>query len=198
VGNAHKPENTPFTLGGQCPPYSKKNKYIFKDLQQDTTMEDWQQDWAKTVEAAAQGIEKFFQEVSQDLGEATLTLMEFTDEMAEEMGKAVAPALDQLESQLTEWLSPFEGLEAELDAFFYDAQLFDQLSDFTSPTMEPLIDQHPVCEGCRHYHGQVYNGTPFICAMHPYGIVDGGDRCADKELFSGLLLPGSRASEEDW
>jgi hypothetical protein len=125
-------------------------------------MEDWQQDWAKTVEAAAQGIEKFFQEVSQDLGEATLTLMEFTDEMAEEM------------------------------------QLLDQLSDFTSPTMEPLLDQHPVCEGCRHYHGHVYNGTPFICAMHPYGIVDGADHCADKELFSGKLLPGSRPSEEDW
>jgi hypothetical protein len=161
-------------------------------------MEDWQQDWAKTVESAANSIEKFFQDVSQDLGEATLTLMEFTDEMAEEMSKAVAPALEQLEQQVSEWLTPFAGLEAELDAFFYDAQLLDQFSDFTNPTVEPMLNQNPVCEGCRHYHGHVYNGTPFICAMHPYGVGEGVDSCGDKELFSGRRLPGSRVSEEDW
>jgi hypothetical protein len=160
-------------------------------------MEDWHQDLNKTVEAAAQSIEKFFQEMSQEVGEATQNLLEFTDEMAEEMSKAIAPALDQLEQQITGWISPFAELEAELDAFFYDTQLLDQFSDFTHPTIEPLSTQHPVCTGCRHFHGQMYNGTPFICAMHPYGIVDGSESCADKELFSGRLL-GDRAADDDW
>jgi hypothetical protein len=35
------------------------------------------------------------------------------------------------------------------------------------------------CDGCNHYHGAVYNGIPFVCAMHPYGVED--DACADFE-----------------
>lgn len=35
------------------------------------------------------------------------------------------------------------------------------------------------CDGCTHYHGAVYNGTPFICAIHPYGA--DGDECNDFE-----------------
>jgi hypothetical protein len=160
-------------------------------------MEDWQQDLTKTVEAAAHSIEKFFQEMSQEMGEATQNLLEFTDEMAEEMSKAIAPALDQLEQRLTDWMSPFADLESELDAFFYDTSMIDPFSEFTSSPIEPLSTQHPICRGCRHFHGQMYNGTPFICAMHPYGIVDGAERCADKELFSSRLLPGDRPSESD-
>jgi hypothetical protein len=25
------------------------------------------------------------------------------------------------------------------------------------------------CQNCKHYHGQIYNNTLFVCAMHPYG-----------------------------
>jgi hypothetical protein len=35
------------------------------------------------------------------------------------------------------------------------------------------------CDGCKHYHGNVYEGVPLICAMHPYGVEV--DRCADFE-----------------
>lgn len=33
------------------------------------------------------------------------------------------------------------------------------------------------CQGCSHYHGQVYGGNLFVCAMHPYGVEE--DHCAD-------------------
>lgn len=35
------------------------------------------------------------------------------------------------------------------------------------------------CGGCRHWHGQVYNGVPLICAMHPYG--PDAEACSDWE-----------------
>jgi hypothetical protein len=35
------------------------------------------------------------------------------------------------------------------------------------------------CQGCKHYHGAVYNGVPFVCAMHPYGA--DGDECGDRQ-----------------
>lgn len=35
------------------------------------------------------------------------------------------------------------------------------------------------CKGCCHYHGHVYGGNLFVCAMHPYGSTD--DHCPDWE-----------------
>jgi hypothetical protein len=35
------------------------------------------------------------------------------------------------------------------------------------------------CTSCRHYHGHTYNGTIFVCAMHPYGPESEG--CPDTE-----------------
>jgi hypothetical protein len=149
-------------------------------------MEDWQQDWAKTVEAAANGLETFFKSVGKDVGDLTVALMELTDEMMAEVEQSIspaidqiAPALDQLDHHVTEWLTPFLELESAL--FLDQISDLEHYTDFNSPTVEPLINQHPVCVGCRHYHGQVYNGTPFICAMHPYGV-EGADTCGDKEL----------------
>lgn len=43
---------------------------------------------------------------------------------------------------------------------------------------EPAIP-HPNCRDCTHYHGETYNGTAFICAMHPHGWEEGN--CPDKE-----------------
>ena len=35
------------------------------------------------------------------------------------------------------------------------------------------------CRGCTHYHGRVYSGNLFVCAMHPYGAT--GEVCLDWE-----------------
>ena len=159
-------------------------------------MENWQQDWVKNVETATTGIEKFFQDVSKEMGSRALTLIELSNEIVEEVEQAIAPALDQLETQFTEWLDPFLELGTELEAFLSDPYWIDQISNFTDFPIDLSI-QHPMCEGCRHYHGEVYNGTPFICAMHPYGIVDGSEFCADKEATLWRLPFGSTESSED-
>jgi hypothetical protein len=164
-------------------------------------MENWQQDWVKSVEivveTAASNIERFFQDASKEMGSKALTLMELTDEMAEEVGQAIAPTIDQLETQFAEWLDPFLELGAEFESFLYEIHWMDQISDFTDFSAESLSIQHPICTGCRHYHGEVYNGTPFICAMHPYGIVDGSEFCADKEAIAWRLPFSSTESSED-
>lgn len=169
-------------------------------------MENWQQDWVKNVEAAATSLEKFFQDANKEIGSRALSLLELTDEMAEEIEQAIAPAIDQLEAQFIEWLDPFLEIGAELESFLYDMQWLDQISDFTDISAD-LNAQHPICRGCRHYHGEVYNGTPFICAMHPYGIVDGAEQCADKEASSSRYPQGvarrlpfrsTDASEDDF
>lgn len=160
-------------------------------------MENWQQDWVKNVETAAASLEKFFQDASKEMGSKALTLLELSDEMMEEVEQAIAPTIDQLETQFTEWLDPFLELGAELGTSLYDLHWMDQISDFTDFSAESLSIQHPICEGCRHYHGEVYNGTPFICAMHPYGIVDGSELCADKEAIAWRLPFSSTESSED-
>ncbi|ARV57998.1 hypothetical protein BZZ01_04510 [Nostocales cyanobacterium HT-58-2] len=33
------------------------------------------------------------------------------------------------------------------------------------------------CQGCKHYHGQIYEGNRFNCGMHPYGPAS--DVCLD-------------------
>lgn len=160
-------------------------------------MENWQQDWVKNIEIAASNVERFFQDASKEISGRALTLMELTDEMAAEVGQAIAPTIDQLETQFAEWLDPFLELGAELESFLSDLQWMDQISDFTDFPGESLSLQHPICKGCRHYHGEAYNGVPFICAMHPYGIVDGADSCADKEAVSWRLPSSSTEPSED-
>ncbi|MBR8833923.1 MAG: hypothetical protein DSM106950_07760 [Stigonema ocellatum SAG 48.90 = DSM 106950] len=44
---------------------------------------------------------------------------------------------------------------------------------------DPTPDVPFPCKGCRNYHGVVYNGTTFICAMHPYGSQS--QTCSDYE-----------------
>ncbi|MBW4513971.1 MAG: hypothetical protein KME11_01940 [Timaviella obliquedivisa GSE-PSE-MK23-08B] len=160
-------------------------------------MENWQQDWVKNVETAAISLERFFQDASKEMGSGALILIEFSDEVIDEIEQAIAPAIEQLESQLTEWLDPFLELGAELESFLYELQWIDQISDFTDFSAESLSIQHPICQGCRHYHGEVYNGTPFICAMHPYGVVDGAEFCADKEAIVWRLPFSATDSSED-
>lgn len=154
-------------------------------------MEGWPQDLLKTLEAVTEGIEQFFEEVGKDMNDAAVALLEFTEEMAEEIERAIVPleeavpGLDQLDEQIADWFEPIwravMGLEATLD----------RAAEPFTHTIEPLINQHTACVGCRHYHGQTYNGTVLVCAMHPYGIVDGSDQCPDKQPIAWALPPAN-------
>jgi hypothetical protein len=145
-------------------------------------MENWQQEWIRAIETAASTLDKFFQDASK------------------EVEQAIAPALDQIETQVSEWLDPFlelgNDLGNEIEAFLIELQWMEGVSEFVDPA-DSVRSQHPVCKGCRHFHGEVYNGTPFICAMHPYGIVDGSESCPDKEAFSWRLPSSADESSDD-
>ncbi|NJR64837.1 MAG: hypothetical protein HC772_05175 [Leptolyngbyaceae cyanobacterium CRU_2_3] len=55
----------------------------------------------------------------------------------------------------------------------------DLLRQMSRPS-SPARSQRPkACQGCCIYHGQTYNGTRLICAIHPSGVE--GDHCMDWE-----------------
>lgn len=139
------------------------------------------EDWMNVFETVSNGIEQFFQDVSKDMSEAIDALLELTDELAEELDRTISPKLDQIDDQIVQWIEPMvlalTGLESTID----------QAVEPVTHTVEPLLNQHPVCVGCRHYHGHSYNGVMLVCAMHPYGIVDGSDVCPDKEAATWRL-----------
>ncbi len=145
-------------------------------------MDDWQQDWFKTFETIADDISHLFEDIGRDIAEATDVLLNFSEEVAEDVGNALtqidevlAPKLDQLDEQMSEWLDPV------LQAVFGLGTAIDQAVEPVTHTVEPWLNEHPVCVGCRHYHGQEYGGTMLVCGMHPYGVLDGADSCPDKE-----------------
>jgi hypothetical protein len=162
-------------------------------------MEGWQQDFIKGLETVTQGIDQFFQEVGKEMSEAADAWLEFTEEIAEEIVEeiertfepleaVISPTLERLDEQLVDWVEPI------ILAIVGFEETLDRAAEPITHTVEPLVNQHPICIGCRHYHGQVYNGTMFVCAMHPYGIVDGSDQCPDKERIA-WSLPAMRSSE---
>ncbi|NJR62595.1 MAG: hypothetical protein HC769_29625 [Cyanobacteria bacterium CRU_2_1] len=144
-------------------------------------MEDWQDDWIKTIESVADGVEQFLEDIGKGMGDAVDALIEFTEEMTEGVERAVSPGFDQIDNHISDWLEPFLFVLTGLE------ETIDQAVEPVTHTVEPLLNQHPVCVGCRHYHGQAYNGTMFVCAMHPYGVAQDVDHCPDKELTSWTL-----------
>lgn len=149
-------------------------------------------------ETIAQEINQLFEEVGRDLSEAADSLLNFSEEVAqevehslEEIDHLVAPKLAQWDEELMQWVDPLLqavlGIEATLD----------RAVEPVTHTVEPWLNQHPVCMGCRHYHGQAYNGNLLVCAMHPYGVVDGSDSCPDKEPVT-WSFPRSNDPRTPW
>ncbi|MCS6782916.1 MAG: hypothetical protein RMI89_02535 [Gloeomargarita sp. SKYBB_i_bin120] len=79
---------------------------------------------------------------------------------------------NQLEEMLWEWETPLAEAATWLEEILVQP---------LARTLEPLVMEQPACVGCKHYHGQVYNGQILVCAMHPYGVE--GTSCPDWEGF---------------
>lgn len=148
-------------------------------------MENWHQDWLKAFETMASEVGQLFEDVGRDVAEATNTLFNFSEEIADDVeltltqvDQAIAPKLDQLDEQLSQWVDPL------LQAIWGIEATIDRAVEPVTHTVEPWLNQHPVCMGCRYYHGQQYGNEFLVCAMHPYGVMDGSDTCADKELVT--------------
>jgi hypothetical protein len=140
-------------------------------------MEGWQQDWFKMFDTLASEMEQFIWETTQGIAEAIDSAIEFSCEVVEEIQVAIASDFDDLDLQIETWIEPV------LQALLGEASI-DQTADALFAPVEPFLNSHPVCVGCRHYHGRVYGGNLLVCAMHPYGMTDDSESCPDKEAIS--------------
>lgn len=150
-------------------------------------MNDEPDDFFAGIQAIARDMEQWVaqatQEMANDLAKefnrALDDLIDLSDALSHEFDAIIRPELEAIEEQVQAFLTPL------LDDFWeIDHSLDRSFDDLTQPftsTFEPLINQHPACMGCQHYHGQSYNGVPFICAMHPYGW--DSEPCPDWESF---------------
>jgi hypothetical protein len=117
---------------------------------------------------------KFFEELLQGSEEFFTEVMEIVEEAAVEFDRAV-----------TDVLTPFMEIFVEIDS------AIEETAHPLVQTINPLFQDHPLCIGCRHYHGQAYGGTFLVCGMHPYGMDKDITACPDKELISWMSPPSS-------
>ena len=124
-------------------------------------MEDWSKGIFELIDSVACMVDEFFLDVT-----------EMVEVFADDLQNTVGVEIDQC---LQDMFEPIAELYAELEELVGDTE-----PTFTYP-VEPTLEKHPACMGCRHYHGQVYGGNLFVCAMHPYGCET--DSCPDWETI---------------
>lgn len=138
-------------------------------------MEDWSKDLLVAIENAANGVEKFFTDLSEELAQAVDEWENFSAEINSELeGDHL---FNQINQYFTELLEPIVELYADLD-LDSDLDLEDNNLDQNFVAyMDPDQQNHPACRGCENYHGHFYGGNLLVCAMHPYGVES--DHCPD-------------------
>ncbi len=138
-------------------------------------MSDWQTDLRNTMEGLTQEMESIALEVSREAIGLLDRFVALSDDFMVDMTTTFTQELET-PTPITEFL------DQDLEAFLHSLlRPFVDLSmeEFNAP-QNPVIKPHPLCESCENYHGQIYGGTPLICGMHPYGITEGQDDCADR------------------
>lgn len=158
-----------------------------------SNFEDWTRELHTLFEDAARATE--------EIAEQTLSgFVEVADSVADELEKQLRPTLEQWADDLSQSLEP---LEAMLDD---EAERFtEELTDFMTPIVvpladaietwveamaapinshvDPVINEHTTCIGCKHYFGQAHGGNMLVCAMYPYGPE--AETCPDWESVWG-------------
>ncbi|NES95218.1 MAG: hypothetical protein F6K32_08285 [Desertifilum sp. SIO1I2] len=123
-------------------------------------MEDWQKDFENLFDSLTLGVEKFLIDVTHDFTEFLDAIADASEEVFENLQDSM---FVEFEQTLRDFVEPI--LESYID---FD----DNLTEIYYPgqqAVDPLLNNHPACVGCHHYHGQVYNGNLLVCGMHPYG-----------------------------
>lgn len=141
-------------------------------------MNDWQKDWWQQIEKTSLNVEKFFSDINQTIESFAEEVTEALTELSEQLQDTFITEVDRYVEDLIDLMT-----ETDLD---FDFNIWDEIENFTGEsefveiTIEfPTQDKYSTCIGCRHYHGQAYNGQILVCGMHPYGVED--SFCADWE-----------------
>ncbi|WP_404786224.1 hypothetical protein [Altericista sp. CCNU0014] len=89
----------------------------------------------------------------------------------ETLAKEIEATAIEVEATLDYYLEPI---------FDWIGEVEEIVADGSRPfvqTVTPVLQDRPVCVGCRNYHGEAYGGNVLVCAIHPYGAE--GDSCPD-------------------
>lgn len=133
------------------------------------------------LETFAQEVERLLEDFAKGANEAVDALFEWSDEMVdqlvEQLDEAIAPELTEFERQMGTWIEPFVQVVVG-----FENTVADSVQPFTQ-TVEPMMNQHSACVGCRNYHGQTYGGNMLVCGMHPSGWES--EQCPDWESTWG-------------
>lgn len=133
-------------------------------------MEEFSQQFIAALDATTREIEHFFDGFSKDITELMDGVVLASEDLADQVQNTLTT---EIEPQLIEWLDPL------LQAYLGFEVTLEQTIQPIAHTVEPLINNHPTCVGCRNYHGQEYGGNLLVCGMHPYGWE--GETCPDWE-----------------
>ncbi len=141
-------------------------------------MEDWLTTSLQTLDRLATTVEtQIITFVDQTLDATDEALEQFSDQISQQLdqlSETVPPVwAKQVEEQLETWSASLENLPFQAES------LLEEALRPVNQTLTPLVNEHPVCVGCRNYNGSTYNETMLVCAVHPYGCE--GDRCPDWE-----------------
>ncbi len=134
-------------------------------------MEEWPKSIFEILESVADMVDEFF-----------LGVTEMVEVVANDVQNTVGLDIDQC-------LQDMFGLSEIFADFGPISEMFADLEEiageseqtYYSYPVEPTPEKNPACIGCRHYHGQVYGGNLFVCAMHPYGWE--AQDCPDWEVY---------------
>lgn len=137
-------------------------------------METWEREFWGMMEIIVDGVEQFVTEVAKEVESAVDMVLEASEAWASQLETAIAPDLEQ---RLNEFLDPI------LEAYLGIEGRMEETVQPVVNTVEPIFNDHPACVGCRHYHGQSYNGVMLVCGMHPFGWEEQDQKCPDWESF---------------
>ncbi|NEP19698.1 MAG: hypothetical protein F6J97_22880 [Leptolyngbya sp. SIO4C1] len=132
-------------------------------------MEDWIAQLENTVNAAADEAERW-------LTSTLDTVLEASEQAVDRFEKNVDQVLDEFEQGFEQSFEPWAASVA--------GNLMSWMEETAAPVtqvVDPWLQDHPRCVGCRNYHGQSYGRDTLICAMHPYGPDPDLERCPDWE-----------------
>lgn len=141
-------------------------------------MDEWFKQLERELNETARVSSQLLTDAAQQGERAIERWVDSSLEVVEAAEKSIEDNLTPTLIQLNDRVS--DSLDAGVD--FISEQFTPWIEKVTAPianTINPMLQDHPVCVGCRNYHGADYGNEMLVCGMHPYGPE--GDRCADWE-----------------
>jgi hypothetical protein len=148
-------------------------------------MEDWTKELLKAVETVTGDMEKFFQEMAQEVDAAFDAAVEELTQLSEDLAEQTHDALksvlpvDEMAAEfdraLREFFDPIFDAYLELDLDWENSEESDPFVAVTY--VPPSASKNPACIGCQNYHGHMYGENLLVCGMYPFGWE--GESCPD-------------------